>query len=51
MRDYRLIRSSRANGVCRATIGHPPINLLDMPLLTEIDRLLGKSPATTGCGC
>ncbi|WP_275539810.1 enoyl-CoA hydratase/isomerase family protein [Mycobacterium ostraviense] len=37
-----------ANGVCRATIDHPPINLLDMPLLTEIDRLLAEVASDDG---
>lgn len=37
---YQLIRVAIAGGVCRATIDNPPINLLDMPLLTEIKRLL-----------
>lgn len=36
---YQLIRVAAANGVCRATIDNPPINLLDVPLLNEIDRL------------
>ncbi|WP_264991844.1 enoyl-CoA hydratase/isomerase family protein, partial [Mycobacterium montefiorense] len=36
---YQLIRIAAANGVCRATIDNPPINLLDVPLLNEIDRL------------
>ncbi|WP_205876143.1 enoyl-CoA hydratase/isomerase family protein [Mycobacterium camsae] len=38
--DYELLRVAGADGICRATIDHPPINLLDIPLLTEIDRLL-----------
>jgi enoyl-CoA hydratase/carnithine racemase len=38
--DYQLIHVAVRDGVCRATIDHPPINLLDIPLLTEIDRLL-----------
>ncbi len=38
--DYQLIRIAADRGICRATIDHPPINLLDIPLLTEIDRLL-----------
>jgi enoyl-CoA hydratase/carnithine racemase len=38
--EYQLIRIAVADGICRATIDHPPINLLDIPLLTEIDRLL-----------
>lgn len=37
--DYQLIRVATADGVCRATIDNPPINLLDVPLLSEIDRL------------
>jgi enoyl-CoA hydratase/carnithine racemase len=36
---YQLIRVAAADGVCRATIDNPPINLLDVPLLSEIDRL------------
>jgi enoyl-CoA hydratase/carnithine racemase len=36
---YQLIRVSVDGGICRATIDNPPINLLDMPLLTEISRL------------
>ncbi|WAC91116.1 enoyl-CoA hydratase/isomerase family protein [Mycobacterium sp. Aquia_213] len=36
---YQLIRVAAANGVCRATIDNPPINLLDVPLLNEFDRL------------
>jgi enoyl-CoA hydratase/carnithine racemase len=38
--DYRLIHIDVTGGICRATLDHPPINLLDIPLLTEIDRLL-----------
>jgi len=37
--DYQLIRIAVEGGICRATIDHPPINLLDLPLLTEIGRL------------
>ncbi|SOX51883.1 enoyl-CoA hydratase/isomerase family protein [Mycobacterium ahvazicum] len=36
---YQLIRVAAADGVCRATIDNPPINLLDVPLLNEFDRL------------
>lgn len=36
---YQLIRVATADGVCRATIDNPPINLLDVPLLNEFDRL------------
>ena len=37
--DYRLLRITLDAGICRATIDHPPINLLDVPLITEIGRL------------
>ncbi len=37
--DYQLIRITVDRGICRATLDNPPINLLDVPLLTEIDRL------------
>ena len=37
--DYQLIRIAVAGGICRATIDHPPINLLDEQLLAEIGRL------------
>ena len=37
--DYQLLRISVEGGICRTTIDNPPINLLDQPLLTEIDRL------------
>jgi enoyl-CoA hydratase/carnithine racemase len=40
MRDgYSLLRVEVAAGVCRATVDHPPINLLDIPLMLELDRL------------
>jgi enoyl-CoA hydratase/carnithine racemase len=38
--DYRLIHIDVTGGICRATLDHPPINLLDIALLSEIDRLL-----------
>jgi enoyl-CoA hydratase/carnithine racemase len=37
--DYQLIRVAAEGGICRATIDHPPINLLDVQLLAEIGRL------------
>jgi enoyl-CoA hydratase/carnithine racemase len=37
--DYQLIRVAAEGGICRATIDHPPINLLDLQLLDEIGRL------------
>jgi enoyl-CoA hydratase/carnithine racemase len=37
--DYQLIRVTVDRGICRATLDNPPINLLDVPLIAEIDRL------------
>lgn len=37
--DYRLIQLSVRDGICRATIDNPPINLLDVPLIAELGRL------------
>jgi enoyl-CoA hydratase/carnithine racemase len=37
--DYQLIRVAAEGGICRATIDHPPINLLDLQMLDEIRRL------------
>jgi enoyl-CoA hydratase/carnithine racemase len=37
--DYQLIRIAVEAGICRATIDHPPINLLNLQLLAEIGRL------------
>ena len=37
--DYELLRIAVDGGICRATIDHPPINLLDAPLMGEIGRL------------
>ncbi|MDT5004917.1 MAG: hypothetical protein QOJ24_2093 [Mycobacterium sp.] len=36
---YELLHVTVDRGVCRATIDHPPINLLDVPLIGEIGRL------------
>ena len=43
--DYQLLRVAAQGGICRATIGNPPLNLLDVPLITEINRLLGEVAA------
>jgi enoyl-CoA hydratase/carnithine racemase len=40
--DYRLLRVTVDGAICRATIDNPPINLLDVPLIGEIDRLTGE---------
>ena len=37
--DYRLPAHRDRRAICRATIDNPPINLLDVPLIGEIDRL------------
>ncbi|HTQ18970.1 enoyl-CoA hydratase/isomerase family protein [Mycobacterium sp.] len=37
--DYQCLRISAADGICRATIDHPPINLLDLDLILELGRL------------
>ena len=36
---YECIRIRIDGGVCFATFDHPPINLLDLPLMQEMDRL------------
>jgi enoyl-CoA hydratase/carnithine racemase len=43
--DYQLIRVAAEGGICRATIDHPPINLLDLPLMGEISRLIDEVAA------
>ena len=37
--DYQFLRVAVDSGICRATVDHPPINLLDVPLMGEIGRL------------
>jgi enoyl-CoA hydratase/carnithine racemase len=37
--DYSLFKISVADGICRATIDNPPINLLDLTLIIDLDRL------------
>ncbi|MGI8937540.1 MAG: enoyl-CoA hydratase/isomerase family protein [Iamia sp.] len=36
--DFDLLRIAVADGIARATIDHPPINLLDLELIVELDR-------------
>ena len=36
---YETLRVSIADGIARITIDHPPINLFDLPLMLELDRL------------
>src|SRR3954454_18291149 len=40
--DFETMRVTSSGGVVRAVIDHPPINLLDLPLMLELDRL-GRS--------
>jgi enoyl-CoA hydratase/carnithine racemase len=43
--DYQFLHVAVDDGICRATIDNPPMNLADVPLITEIGRLtqeLGK---------
>ena len=37
--DFTVLRVEVGGRVCRATIDNPPINLLDVPLMVELDRL------------
>jgi enoyl-CoA hydratase/carnithine racemase len=37
--DYTLLRVEVERRECRVTIDNPPINLLDIPLMLELDRL------------
>jgi enoyl-CoA hydratase/carnithine racemase len=36
--DYHALRVDVGGGIARATIDHPPINLLDLALIVELDR-------------
>ncbi len=38
---FELLRVRATRGVAWVTIDHPPINLLDVPLFLELDRLVG----------
>jgi enoyl-CoA hydratase/carnithine racemase len=37
--DYTALRVEVAGGIARVTIDHPPINLLDLALILDLDRL------------
>ncbi len=37
--EFKTMRVTSMGGVVRAVIDHPPINLLDLPLMLELDRL------------
>ncbi len=36
--NYQTLRISVERGIARATIDHPPINLLDLPMIIDLDR-------------
>jgi enoyl-CoA hydratase/carnithine racemase len=36
---YPTLSIARAGGVARVTFDHPPMNLLDLSLMTDLDRL------------
>jgi enoyl-CoA hydratase/carnithine racemase len=43
--DYQCIRIAVSDGICRATIDNPPINLLDETLIPELGRFVGEVAA------
>jgi enoyl-CoA hydratase/carnithine racemase len=45
---YRCLRVRVDEGVVTATLAHPPINLLDLPLIGELDRLGREVEADAG---
>jgi enoyl-CoA hydratase/carnithine racemase len=46
--DYQHIRIAVADGICRATINNPPINLLDANLILELGRFVAQVAADEG---
>jgi enoyl-CoA hydratase/carnithine racemase len=40
--DYQRLRIAVADGICRATIDNPPINLLDLSLILELGRFAAE---------
>ena len=36
--DYQALRITVDEGIARATMDHPPINLLDITLILDLDR-------------
>ena len=49
--DFTLLRVEVGGRVCRVTIDNPPINLLDVPLMLELDRLGRRWRPTPTSGC
>ena len=43
--DYQQIRITVADGICRATVDNPPINLLDINLIAELGRFAAEVAA------
>jgi enoyl-CoA hydratase/carnithine racemase len=43
--DYQRLRITVADGICRATIDNPPINLLNADLITELGRFAAEVAA------
>jgi enoyl-CoA hydratase/carnithine racemase len=43
--DYQRIRIEVSDGICRATIDNPPINLLNADLITELGRFAAEVAA------
>jgi len=45
--DYSTLSIARANGVATVTLDHPPMNLLDLALMTDLERLGRELEADT----
>jgi enoyl-CoA hydratase/carnithine racemase len=45
--DYTTLAISRENGVATVTLDHPPMNLLDLALMTDLERLGRELEADT----
>ncbi|HUZ08822.1 MAG TPA: hypothetical protein VMU76_01515 [Acidimicrobiales bacterium] len=48
--DYRTIRVALDGGIARVTLDHPPINLLDLELILELDAAGRALEADPGSG-
>lgn len=46
--DYSTLAIARADGVATVTLDHPPMNLLDLALMTDLERLGRELEADTG---
>jgi enoyl-CoA hydratase/carnithine racemase len=45
--DYTTLSIARARGVATVTLDHPPMNLLDLALMTDLERLARELEADT----